>query len=172
MKVLIVYASHGGVSRRCAQMLASHLEDGCEITLVDARAEDIPGPQGYDAVVLGGSIRMGKLDKHLRNYIKTETESLSAVPTAVFICCGFTKLFDEYVETQLPKKLYCSLGYHLFGGELKPDKLSGFDKLVVKIVRNSIKSQDFEESDADHHDLPEIIPENVVLLARQIKSML
>ena len=91
------------------------------------------------------------------------------MPCAIYLCCGFTRLFDEYAETLFPRRFSPSLGFHLFGGELKPDKVTGFDKLVVFFMRSSIKSQDFEESDNDHHDLPEIIPENITLLAKELR---
>ena len=90
---------------------------------------------------------------------------------AVFFCCGRTKRFAEYVETQLPRRIVPSLGYHLFGGELKPDRVKGFDKIFVMGMRNSIKSQDFEEDDSNHDDLPEIIPENILLLAKDIRRI-
>ena len=75
------------------------------------------------------------------------------------------------MDILLPKRLECSLGHHCFGGELKPEKLTGFDKLVVRMLRSSIKSQDFEESDEDHHPLPELIPENINLLVEKIKRL-
>lgn len=171
MRILIAYSTHGGVSRRCAQMLATHLEDTHTVTLVDVRQEPMPTLDEYDVAVLGSSVRMGSIDKSLKKYIRENCDKLSNMPSAVFICCGFTRLFEEYTETQLPSCLECSLGYHLFGGELKPDKLKGFDKFMVKMARSSIKSQDFEESDRDHHDLPEIIPENIILLAKEIKKL-
>ena len=170
MKILIIYASHGGATRRCAEMLAKRLNAHHTASLLPV-SEPSPAPDDYDAVVLGSSIRMGKADKTIKTYIKQQLEVLSSMPTAVFFCCGYPKQFEEYVETQLPKKLICSLGVHCFGGELKPEKLKGFDKLVVRIARSSIRSQDFEESDADHHALPELLPENVVLLAEKIEKL-
>ena len=106
----------------------------------------------------------------MKKYIKEHKATLSEIPTAIGLCCGLTKLFEEYLETQFPKDLVCSLGYHLFGGELKPEKLHGMDKLIVKMARTSIQTQDFEQSNADLHDLPELLPENVTLLADKIKQ--
>ena len=170
MKILILYATHGGVTRTCAEILTKRLMSHHTVQTMDIH-DNPPSPASYDAVVLGSCIRMGKINKAIKRYIKTYMNQLSSISTGVFFCCGYPRQFDEYVETQLPKKLICSLGIHCFGGELKPEKLSGLDKLVVRIARSSINSQDFEESDADHHALPEILPENIALLAEKIEKL-
>lgn len=169
MKILILYATHGGVTKTCAEMLTEQLSVRHEVTVLNIW-ESAPAPSDYDVVVLGSCIRMGKIDKTIKQYIKQYCEQLSSMPSAVFLCCGYTRNFPDYVDTQIPKQLQCSLGFHCFGGELKPEKLKGFDRFIVRMVRNSIRSQDFEESDADHHDLPEIIPEHITLLEQEIRK--
>ena len=169
MKILIVYATHGGVAKRCAEMLGRELEEHNDIRYVDARNEEIPSPVDFDAVVIGSSVRIENIDRRVKRYIKENLEALNNMPCAIYLCCGFTRLFDEYAETLFPRRFSPSLGFHLFGGELKPDRVKGIDKLVVFFMRSSIKSQDFEESDNDHHDLPEIIPENITLLAKELR---
>lgn len=170
MKVLIAYATRGGVTRTCAQMLADSLSAHHEIVLTDIE-QSSPDPSSFDVVVLGSSIRFGKVNKEIKKYIRQYASRLSSMPCAVYLCCGFPRNFEEYVDTQIPKELHCSLGFHSFGGELKPEKLKGLDKFIVKRVRNSIRFQDFEESDRDHHILPEIFPENIRLLEEKIRRV-
>ena len=171
MNIMIIYSTHGGVTKRCAEMLAAELGERYNINCFDARREELPPPHGYDAVVIGSSVRIENINRKIKKYVKKHLDVLNGMPCAIYLCCGFTRLFSEYAETLFPRRFEPSLGYHLFGGELKPDKISGIDKLVVMIMRSSIKSQDFEESDSDHHDLPEIIPENITLLAKKIRSV-
>ena len=170
MKILILYASHGGATRACAEMLKERLSYH-HTPLVISAGDPLPSPDSFDAVVIGSPIRMGSMDRTLKKYIKENQALLSSMPTAVFFCCGYPKQFSEYVDIQLPKNLHCSLGHHCFGGELKPEKLKGFDKLAVRMMRSAIKGQDFEESDADHHDLPELIPENINILVKEIEKI-
>ncbi len=170
MKILILYTSRGGATRECAELLRDKLAIHFSPVLVNAE-EATPSPADFDAVIIGSPIRMGRMNKTLKNYIKSHVDTLSEMPTAVFFCCGYPRQFQEYVDIQLPKGLICSLGHHCFGGELKPEKLTGFDKWVVRMLRSSIKGQDFEESDADHHDLPELIPENINLLVEKIEKL-
>ena len=171
MNILIVYASKTGVAQTCAQMLANKLMPRYSVTLRSVQDLPLPAPDEFDVVVLGSSIRYGKVNKIFKRYIKQYAETLNSLPCAVFLCCGFPRNFEEYVDTQIPKSLHCSLGFHSFGGELKPDKLKGFDKFLVKRIRNSIRFQDFEESDRDHHILPEIFVENINLLEEQIRQL-
>ena len=169
-KILILYASHGGATKYCAELLAEQLGSIHEICVTDIEKQQ-PTPSDFDVIVLASSIRMGKIDKTMKNYFKAHQEILSTKRTAVALCCGLPRLFDEYIETQLPQGLVCTLGHHLFGGELKPEKLHGMDKFFVKIARHSIQTQDFEQSEDNLHDLPELLPENVALLADKIKQL-
>ncbi len=170
LKILILYASRNGATQTCVELLAEKLGDAHKVNLIDAK-NALPSPEDFDVIVIASSIRMGSMDKKLKKYVKNHKTTLSQMPTAVGFCCGLPRLFDEYVETQLPKDLVCSLGTHLFGGELKPEKLRGMDKLFVKMARTSIQTQDFEQSNADLHDLPELLPENVGLLAEKIHCL-
>ena len=98
-------------------------------------------------------------------------EILSKMPSAFFLCCGFPSASEDYIEMQIPKELTLSLGAHCFGGELKPAKLKGFDKLIVRLMRSNLKSQDFEESDDDHLPIPEILPESIDRLCDNIRKL-
>ena len=111
---------------------------------------------------------MGRLNKKLKQYIREHTEKLSSMPCAVFICCGISKDFDDYKTMQLPKDLHCSLGVAHFGGHLKPDRLKGMDRLIVKVMRESILSQDPDITGDDRNELPELLPDTIYSLAERI----
>ncbi len=171
MKLLVIYSTKNGVSRRCAQMLCDRLDSSFEITLCSI-SDAPPSPEGFDVAVIGGSIRMSRLDKRLRSYLRTHAQKLNNIHCAIFICCGFSDSFDDYVHFQVPKNLIPSLGIHYFGGELKPDKLKGIDKLMVKAIRSEIIGTDFESPNPNASPLPEIVPENIWRLAEKIRSLL
>ena len=85
--------------------------------------------------VLGGSVRMTKINKKLKKYLKEHLDAISNMPSAFFFCCGIIRDFEDYKATELPPKIHFSLGVECFGGELKPDKLKGFDKFIVRTMR-------------------------------------
>lgn len=171
MKVLIIYASRGGTSKVCAEMLCEKLCGSMEVTVCDI-ADVPPSPDGFDVAVIGGSVRMGRLNKDLKKYLRDNASVLNGINTALFLCCGFTESFDDYVAMQFPKSVIPSLGIHCFGGELKPEKLTGLDKLLVKMMRSEIRGSDFEAPENTHMPLPEIVPENIYRLADKIRTLL
>lgn len=170
MKVLIVYATRNGVSKKTAEMLAEKLQNFSDTDIYDIN-NDPPSPAGYDVAVVGGSIRMARLGKKLKRYIKANAATLSSMESAAFICCGLTNDFDDYVTTELPKSVKFSLGVECFGGELKPDKLHGIDKILTYIMRQSILTQDPDQPGRDMIELPEIFPDTIYALAERIHRL-
>lgn len=167
MKVLIVYSSRHGVSKRACEMLKEKLDRFATVEIYDVN-DAPPSPEGYDVAVVGGSVRMTKISKKLKTYIRTHGEALKNMNSAAFLCCGYTNNFDDYVTTELPSDLHFPLGVHCFGGELKPDKIRGFDKILVYFVRQSILTQDPDKSDCERIELPELFPDTINALAETI----
>ena len=171
MKILIIYSTKGGVSKECANILYEKLAGSFEVSVYDIN-DTPPSPDGFDIAVIGGSIRFGVLNKKLKAYLKTNAQKLSTMDTALFICCGFTESFEDYASMQFPKQIIPSLGIHFFGGELKPQKLKGIDKWIVKTLRTDMLNDDFEAPDPNKSPLPEIVPENIYRLADRIRELL
>ena len=172
MKVLIIYSSRTGVSKRCVDMLVEKLDsDAINIDIFSANQE-LPSPDGYDVAVIGGSVRMGAINKRIRKYLKAHADALNSINTAIFLCCGLSESVSDYVTMQIPKYIIPSLDINYFGGEVKPENAKGFDKLVLRAMRSKIKEVDFEAPDLDASPLPEIIPENIWRLADRIRGLL
>ena len=72
MKTVICYASKSGTARECAKKLKTLLSDAvlCDIEKEKATLSE------YDCIVVGGSIRMGKLHKATANFIAKNKELL------------------------------------------------------------------------------------------------
>ncbi|MBQ9802304.1 MAG: hypothetical protein IJW51_04465 [Clostridia bacterium] len=165
MKILIAYASKTGNAREMCELLASLLTRH-EVTLADLASTPNISPAAFDHVVLGGSVRMGKLHRPLRAYLKAEGEALVAVPHTLFLCCAFADQFENYAEMLYPKALLESADEVVyFGGELNTAKQRGLDKLLVRMMRNSIL-----ESEDDEAMLPGLLPEHVRLLSDRLSG--
>ena len=171
MKILIAYTSAHGTTAKCAEMLSGYLESKGDITLVDMNKENVPQPDGYDAVLLGSSVRFAKISKKVKNYIKDNAEVLSKKQCGLFICCGIPDEFESYSEEQMPKGFCASLGSVYFGGELKPKTVKGIDKLFVSAMRKEITEHDFEDG-LYKGVLPEILPENIKNFAVKVTEAL
>lgn len=167
MKILIAYTSANGTTAKCAELLCEELRRKNDVTLVDINKETAPDPTGFDAVLLGSSIRFARISKKLKAYIKANMDKLNAMKSGMFICCGIPDEFESYVKEQTPKGYRASLGAVYFGGELKPKKLKGVDKLIVRAMRNEITGHDFEDGNYDGV-LPDILPENIDNFAERV----
>jgi menaquinone-dependent protoporphyrinogen oxidase len=87
-RVLVVYATHFGQTRRIAARLADALRDrhGLQVELADAAAgvRVLPPPEDYDVVVLGSYVELGRHAATIRAYLREHVEALADRPTAFF----------------------------------------------------------------------------------------
>lgn len=133
MNILVAYSSHTGVTRLCARSLADNIP-GC--TLVDLSKEQ-PDPSPYDAVAVGGPIRMGSLDRRAREYLEGCAPLLLKKPLGVFICCGYDEKSGEYFDSNLPEELADHALKASFGGKLDPEGAKGLDRFMIKLMIKS-----------------------------------
>ena len=164
MKLLIAYASKSGCAREMATMLAEHLPRH-EVTLCDL-AKEQPDPAAFDYAVVGGSIRMNKAHKALRAYIAKCGEALVKVPHTLFLCCAFAEQLEHYFAVTFSRALRESAEQTVyFGGDLSLSRQKGLDKLLTRMIRNSILESEEEEA-----VLPTLLPEHVRMLADRLRK--
>lgn len=85
MKILVLYATTEGQTRKIAEFVAGELK-GDEVTLADAaeaRAK-LPDPAGFDAAILAASIHAGHYQSSLLHFARDHHERLNAMP-ALFL---------------------------------------------------------------------------------------
>lgn len=86
-RALILFASNHGQTRTIAFALQRELvEDGVEVVIRDASAaaSELPAPSGFDVVVLGSRIQLGRHAPAMIAYIRTHRDALEQVPTVFF----------------------------------------------------------------------------------------
>ena len=168
MKILIAYDSGKGTVKTAVERMIRPIKNH-DVAVVSLN-EDTPDPALYDMVVLGGSVRFGKLRSALRKYLKTYESVLVQKELALFFCCGLVEEQDYYAEKIFPKALR-EKAFHLafFGGSLNTEGLSFFDKRIVKSMRSSLLVE--EMSNGNYvPNLPYILPENIDDMANAIIS--
>ena len=169
MKIGIIYATRGGTTRECANLLARELKND-DVSLLEIGKNDIC-LDGFDIVVLGFPIRMAKAAREARKFIKQNKEKLSSINAAYFICCGFTDCFEEYAEKTIPAPLYeRALAISCFGGSLDHTRFRGFDRLLVKTIRDEILGGGDNADQRSDMSLPTIFEANIAQFVNELKG--
>ena len=84
MKTAIVYATKYGCTKECAEILKTYLHG--EVNILSAKADKINLSQ-YDAVFIGGSVYMGKIQKEITQFCKRNLKQLLHMKIGLFVCC-------------------------------------------------------------------------------------
>lgn len=88
-RILLVYATHFGQTRKIAETIARHLRrHEFSVEVHDVASAHPPSPAGYDLVVIGSRIELGHHATSLRAYVKEHVTTLRSVPTGFFVVCN------------------------------------------------------------------------------------
>lgn len=81
MKILIVYASTEGQTRKIARFCADELvAQGHSVELMGVADADAPDISRFGAVLLAGSVHVGKVQEPLHHFAETHAEAMNALP--------------------------------------------------------------------------------------------
>lgn len=80
MKVLILYWSHEGQTKKISHFMASHINANVEVAPLDLALDINP----FDVVIIGASIRYGHFNSLLYQFVKKNTSLLNQKKTAFF----------------------------------------------------------------------------------------
>jgi menaquinone-dependent protoporphyrinogen oxidase len=140
MRVLVTAASkHGGTQEIAAAIAAELVSRGLEVTQVSV--EEVGSIDGYDAVVLGSAVYLGKWMKSAKTFAARESASLSAMPVWLFssgpVGGAASKPEDEGDRREgdaLPKQIGAR-EHRLFAGKLDRSGLSVIERAAVKMAK-------------------------------------
>jgi menaquinone-dependent protoporphyrinogen oxidase len=147
-KVLIVYGTRYGSTREISQEIEKVLrENDIEVKSVNIEdKKEIPALDKFDGVLIGSSIKIGKMTKHIRKFIDKNADKLQNRENilGIFISCGTAgeegkrpKAKQDYIESILKEKNLNVDMYDAFGGvfDLTEDSNIGFlGKKILKMM--------------------------------------
>jgi menaquinone-dependent protoporphyrinogen oxidase len=121
--VLVPYGTTEGQTAKIAEVIADLIHDlGHDAEAVDITSLHGRVPDGYDAVIIGASIHMGRHDKHVVDFVHKNHDTLESLPSAFFsvslAAYGDSPEAEGYVD-----QFEAETGWHpddiaLFGGAL------------------------------------------------------
>jgi menaquinone-dependent protoporphyrinogen oxidase len=162
MKLLIIYGTTEGQTRKIARFMETVLQDaGHKVTIADA-SDEPPVPDDYDAILIGGSIHIHQYQSAVTHYIIRNVTALNKMPGAFFSVClaVASDLKEEHQEAQriadnfLERTGWKPLMTTQIAGALKYTQYDFFKRFIMKMIakregRTTDTSQDYEYTDWD-----------------------
>ena len=141
-KVLVTYASRNGSTAEIAEAIAKELMAAGH----DVDTRDIAGVHsvsGYRAVVIGGPVYMGRVVGDVKKFVGRYRDELSKIPVAAFTV-GLAPVSGETETRKIVAALHDSVAplqpvaETAFAGKLDPEKLSFFQRWMIKKVKSPV----------------------------------
>lgn len=161
MKTAIVYKTRHGTTEKVAYMLAKRLTDsGDEVRVIDLAKTRHPHLNGYEKIIVGGSIHVGRIQREIKTFCERHAELLLNRKLGLFICCMETdeaKRQREF-EDAFPKELKAHASAKgIMGGEFLLEKMNFIERLVVRKVAHTRESVYDIDTDALEKFINDII---------------
>lgn len=149
-KAIVIYSSKRGSTQQYAEWIAEDLAKDCECTLTTYKDIKAHNLYEYDLIVYGGWIRgSGIVD--FDNLSKTlEPELLSKM--IIFGCGVANETPDNYMQVwslnvgKIDPHNECKSVLYILGGRYDPEKVTGFDKALMKVCKKVLTSGKVESA--------------------------
>ncbi len=129
-RILVAYVSKKGSTAEIAQAIGKELQ-ATGHTADAVGIGNVTSLQGYDAVVIGGPMYMGRIDGSVGKFVKRHSQDLARVPVAGFVVCLAAAAKDQEGITWAEKALHAALAplqpvaEMVFAGKLDPESCPG-----------------------------------------------
>lgn len=141
-KVLILYSTTDGHTVEICRRLASVIsEAGDSIELVDLIDGPSLGDFEFDKIVVGASIRYGKHQKTVYEFIRTNKETLERYPNALFSVNVVarkpgknTPETNPYLRKFLTQIEWVPQNLGVFAGKIDYPALGPFDRTMIRFI--------------------------------------
>ena len=157
MRTLIVFASKTGTSAECASQLAQKL-DG-EVSLCQLGQDRLPALDTFDRIVVGGSIRIGKIHKKVTSFVSQNKEILLKKTLGLFICCmadGDTA--EQYLKSSFSEELFeHAKAKGLFGGCYKFSRMGWLNRKMIQMIEKQQAGREISISEDIDKTKPDAI---------------
>ncbi|MFW5996218.1 MAG: flavodoxin domain-containing protein [Halanaerobiaceae bacterium] len=143
MKTLVAFSTKYGTAEKAVEILAEYMKS--EVDILDLRESperDDLDLSFYNAVVVGGSIYAGKIQREVRGFCLENMDFLLANPLGLFICCAFGDKAEKQMEDAFTENLLehaILKGY--FGYQFNMQQMNFICRLIVRLVTGIKKTE-------------------------------
>ncbi len=141
--ILVAYASKGGATAEIAEWIGDALRRA-GATVEVRSAGEVTSLEGFDAVVVGGPLYMGRVLKPVPAFFSRHRAALTAKPVALFVSGGSLGKGDPEAERKAQAFAESAAGgvpvaaLGLFGGRVSSRNVP----LIGRFLRNAMKEED------------------------------
>lgn len=142
MNTLIFYDSKHGIVEDCVKLIESGLPGS--VTVYKA-GSDLPPPDldAFDAVVIGGSIHAGHLQKSIKEFCEREAGRLPGKRVGLFICSMTPPEKAADYFAQFPDEIVrISVVRECFGGAVRYERMNFLEAFIMKRIMKSKENID------------------------------
>lgn len=179
MRILIIYGTVEGQTRKIARSMEEQLQSqGHAVTCCSAIDEPL-SPDGFDLVILGGPIHAGHYPTALRHYATKHAGVLNARPSAFFSVClhivsGTDTALKEALDIAETFVASCSWKpkrIEQIAGALKYLEYDFFKRFMMKQIVKSKGGSTDTTQDHEYTDWKQVgrFCEEMVMLAEQVR---
>ncbi len=137
---LLLYSSVYGLSRQICERLQASLKgrgERAEVAPIDGKVD----PAAFDAIVIGASIRYGKHNPAVLEFIRSHVALLESRPSALFSVNLVARKANKNTPQSNPylKKLVAQSPWKpgllgVFAGELDYSRYGPLDKQIIRLI--------------------------------------
>lgn len=162
MKILVLFATTEGQTRKIAEFIANHLE-GDQVTLQDAAdTRALPDPKNFDAAILAASIHAGHYQSSIVHFAREHHARLDQMP-ALFISVSLSAAGNEPEDlkgiAQCAEKFKAETGWSKaevlqVAGAFRFTKYDFFKSWVMRLIAKQKKVKVNPHEDLEFTDWP------------------
>ncbi len=141
-KVLILYSTTDGHTVEICKRMASVIEEGGNtVEMVDLKDGPSLADYTFDKIVIGASIRYGKHQKTVYDFIRENKESLERIPNALFSVNVVARKPEKntpetnpYLQKFLGQIDWVPQNLGVFAGKIDYPALGPFDRTMIRFI--------------------------------------
>lgn len=174
MKALLLYSSREGQTKKIIERIATQLAP-IECEIADLHITGEVDWAAYDKVLIGASIRYGRFNKELYQFIERNLTPLQRADAA-FFCVNLTARKEDqgkdtpqgsvYVQTFLKKSPWQPDVIGVFAGALYYPRYRWFDKMMIRLIMTMTGGETDTSKEVEYTNW-----EKVTLFAKKFKNM-
>ena len=151
MKTLIAYTSRYGTSEKVAHLLAERLPGDVHVQNV-VEQPDVNWTT-VDHTIVGSSIRMGKIQDEMTEWLKQNEEQLRKRPLGLYLCAGTPTAVERQRELEgaygEPLRAHAYFA-EVVGSGYDFERMGFLDKAIVRMMaKQTVSSLNLDESMLD-----------------------